>query len=108
MGPRRIGTLVERIAAVMSMSIMGAEAGGTGEVWRVLARCRIGSDISWMKPWDSNGDLEAMTYGAVFGYLAHLEGTRYVRLPPTAVFAKLTVSRGIGTSQHADAPSRPP
>jgi len=34
----------------------------------------------WMKLWDSNGDLEAM----------------------------LTVSRAIGTSQHADAPSWPP
>jgi hypothetical protein len=33
----------------------------------------------WMKLWDSNGDLEAM----------------------------LTVSRAIGTSQHADAPSWP-
>jgi len=33
-----------------------------------------------MKLWDSNGDLEAM----------------------------LTVSRAIGTSQHADAPSWPP
>ncbi len=61
-----------------------------------------------MKSWDSNGDLETMTYGAVVGYLAHLEGTRYVRPPPTAVFAKPTVSRAIGTSQHADAPSWPP